>query len=346
MPYTPDPTDPTNPLDSVDASTAAAEFRALKGYIVAGVFPFLTASKANVGTDTTILTANTDNTNAASGALNYVRVAGAAAGDPRTWYSVAGAYTWGVGLDNSDNDKFKISAGTDLGVNTAFTIDSSFRVTTGDGANIGSVALAVTGLAYTGSVDVIKNAAGFTYRQLTSAGAHQTGLYTDGLGVLSLYAESAEQVRLAAIAGAARYLIFSGSVVAEPIIGTSAGALKLMPAATGVGIGVAPGYGLSVGMYTASGGWNYTTSFSDLINASMLFGVKAGSAIVQTDATTLVLAASNTESMKITAAGIRPVNAGGYLAQDLSPGISINITTANLVGKTITVKDGIITAFA
>jgi len=31
--YTPDPTDVTNPFDTVDASTAAAEFRALKGYI-------------------------------------------------------------------------------------------------------------------------------------------------------------------------------------------------------------------------------------------------------------------------------------------------------------------------
>lgn len=33
MAYTPDPTDVTNPLDTVDASTAAAEFRALKGYL-------------------------------------------------------------------------------------------------------------------------------------------------------------------------------------------------------------------------------------------------------------------------------------------------------------------------
>lgn len=31
--YTPDPTDPTQPLDDIDASTAAAEFRALKAYI-------------------------------------------------------------------------------------------------------------------------------------------------------------------------------------------------------------------------------------------------------------------------------------------------------------------------
>ena len=35
MPYTPNPADGTNPLDAVDASTAAAEFRALKTYLAA-----------------------------------------------------------------------------------------------------------------------------------------------------------------------------------------------------------------------------------------------------------------------------------------------------------------------
>jgi hypothetical protein len=43
---------------------------------------------------------------------------------------------------------------------------------------------------------------------------------------------------------------------------------------------------------------------------------------------------------------LRPTTAGGYLAQDTSPGISTTITTASLVGKTITVKDGLITGFA
>lgn len=41
---------------------------------------------------------------------------------------------------------------------------------------------------------------------------------------------------------------------------------------------------------------------------------------------------------------VRPA-AGGYLANDTSPGISTTITTGSLVGKTITVKDGIITSF-
>lgn len=37
---------------------------------------------------------------------------------------------------------------------------------------------------------------------------------------------------------------------------------------------------------------------------------------------------------------------GGYISDDNSPGISTTITTADLVGKTITVKDGLITGFA
>lgn len=37
---------------------------------------------------------------------------------------------------------------------------------------------------------------------------------------------------------------------------------------------------------------------------------------------------------------------GGYKAADTSAGISTTITTSTLVGKTITVKNGIITAFA
>lgn len=45
-----------------------------------------------------------------------------------------------------------------------------------------------------------------------------------------------------------------------------------------------------------------------------------------------------------TATSIEPA-AGGYLASDASPGINASITTGSLVGKTITVKDGIITSF-
>ena len=43
---------------------------------------------------------------------------------------------------------------------------------------------------------------------------------------------------------------------------------------------------------------------------------------------------------------LRPTTAGGYLSSDSSAGISTTITTGSLVGKTITIKDGLITGFA
>jgi hypothetical protein len=43
---------------------------------------------------------------------------------------------------------------------------------------------------------------------------------------------------------------------------------------------------------------------------------------------------------------VRVMSAGGYISSDGSTGITTTITTASLVGKTITIKDGIITGFA
>lgn len=43
---------------------------------------------------------------------------------------------------------------------------------------------------------------------------------------------------------------------------------------------------------------------------------------------------------------VRAMNAGGYLSSDGSAGITTTVTTASLVGKTITIKDGLITGFA
>jgi hypothetical protein len=43
---------------------------------------------------------------------------------------------------------------------------------------------------------------------------------------------------------------------------------------------------------------------------------------------------------------VRVNNAGGYISGDGSSGITTTITTGSLVGKTITIKDGIITNFA
>ena len=43
---------------------------------------------------------------------------------------------------------------------------------------------------------------------------------------------------------------------------------------------------------------------------------------------------------------VKATQAFGYISSDASPGISTTIDTAGLVGKTITVKDGLITGFA
>ena len=43
---------------------------------------------------------------------------------------------------------------------------------------------------------------------------------------------------------------------------------------------------------------------------------------------------------------VKVTSAGGYISSDNSTGITTTVTTASLVGKTITIKDGIITGFA
>lgn len=58
---------------------------------------------------------NTDNTGAASAARIDVTVGGGNVGDPQISHIVTGAQTWSTGIDNSDLDKFKISASATLG---------------------------------------------------------------------------------------------------------------------------------------------------------------------------------------------------------------------------------------
>ena len=48
----------------------------------------------------------------------------------------------------------------------------------------------------------------------------------------------------------------------------------------------------------------------------------------------------------VTATTVKVTSAGGYISSDNSTGITTTVTTASLVGKTITIKDGIITGFA
>ncbi len=80
--------------------------------------------------------------------------------------------------------------------------------------------------------------------------------------------------------------------------------------------------------------------------AATLTGNTLAAGVVNSSLTSVGTLTSLTTSGALVALSIRPSAAGGYLANDTSPGISTSITSGGLVGKTITVKDGLITGFA
>lgn len=93
---------------------------------------------------TQIVLSNSSNT-ANSDARHFVSVAGSSAGDPYTLYGIAGFVNWSVGADNSDNDRFKISASGALGTSDRLMIDAAGNVTVnapsaGDTLTLGQVA--------------------------------------------------------------------------------------------------------------------------------------------------------------------------------------------------------------
>lgn len=72
---------------------------------------------------------NTDNTNAASGARLLIKSGGTSAGDPLVRFRVGTTTDWAIGIDNSDSDKFKISASATIGTSDTLTIDTAGLVT-------------------------------------------------------------------------------------------------------------------------------------------------------------------------------------------------------------------------
>jgi len=83
--------------------------------------------KTEVGDDVEIRLRNNDNTNAASGVRMILSTGGANAGDPKIYFA-NDVNEWYIGLDNSDNDKLKISYNAPLGSGDKLTIDSSGNV--------------------------------------------------------------------------------------------------------------------------------------------------------------------------------------------------------------------------
>ena len=124
------------------------------------------------------------------------------------------------------------------------------------------------------------------------------------------------------------------------------GVLPIANGGTGIsalGTGVATALGVNVGTagaFVVNGGALGTPSSGTVTNltgtASININGTVGATTPGTGAFTTVTASTS----------IRALAVNGYLSSDNSAGISTTVTTADLVGKTITFKDGIITAFA
>lgn len=86
--------------------------------------------KADAG-DLTMFVRNTNSTNANANARFYVQVGGPNAGDAKSIFAITGGQVWSFGLDNSDNDNFKISANTNLGTDDRFVLTPAGNLTVG-----------------------------------------------------------------------------------------------------------------------------------------------------------------------------------------------------------------------
>lgn len=113
----------------------------------------VSASASSPGGTVQLVAQNTSNT-ANSAARALITVAGSSAADPYVLYDISGVTDWIEGVDNSDSDKFKISASAALGTNDALTIDSSLNATFG-----GSVTAATT-IDAGGNITATKSASG------------------------------------------------------------------------------------------------------------------------------------------------------------------------------------------
>ncbi len=77
---------------------------------------------------------NANNANTAANAFEQISVGGASAGDAFTQYTISGAVTTAIGVDNSDADKFKISPNSSTPGGTA---NAGIIVTTSGTPNVG-----------------------------------------------------------------------------------------------------------------------------------------------------------------------------------------------------------------
>jgi hypothetical protein len=99
-----------------------------------------TFSSSSSGSTETLTVSNTSNTASSQAQLN-LSVAGTSAGDAYSTYTVSGTTNWSEGVDNSDSDKYKLSASSALGTSDRLSATTTglftFTPTTsGDGINV------------------------------------------------------------------------------------------------------------------------------------------------------------------------------------------------------------------
>lgn len=134
---------------------------AASGSQVHAVNGSLQATYTSAGNTATVGMYNTDNSSGSSHARMQSTVGGASGGDPYISFSIAGVQDWVAGVDNSDSDKFKISASSSLGSTDVYTCTISQQHTfTG-----------IMGIGGGFSTDTVCKISG------SAAGTDQNGLY-------------------------------------------------------------------------------------------------------------------------------------------------------------------------
>ena len=97
---------------------------------------------------------NTSNANTAAHAVLTLSSGGSSGGDPYIRFNVNAATDWTVGSDNSDSDKFKISASSALGTSDALTITTGGGVSIGSTLTVGGTLAATTDLTVGGNASI------------------------------------------------------------------------------------------------------------------------------------------------------------------------------------------------
>lgn len=137
-------------------------------------------TRAASGAANTLTIANTSNT-ASSNAILQITTGGTSSNDPMTSYTVTGGSSWTTGIDNTDSDKYKISASTALETTNIVTIDTAGNTT----------------ISSTGTAAPLT----FTNRQLDAANATSTSVIVSSI----VNASTADPYFLASVEASANY---------------------------------------------------------------------------------------------------------------------------------------------